>query len=312
MKANSKTFSLTLFISLVLGCHFLAYAQRDSTEIYTSGRNLFRTHCNPCHGVRQEKLGPMLASITHKKEEDWLLSFINNSQDVILSGDAYANFLFEQYNHVVMPSFSKRISEREIKDILLFIENESLKPEGETYAYPKVSDRSNKVIMKGKALFNKHCITCHFVDSENIGPALGSLTRRRPLPWLIGFIRNSQEVIRSGDSYAVHQYNSFDQKVMPDFEYLSREEIISILDFVAYSSGSPYPVAGTNSSMNQDGDTVRAISSISKAPKSVKQEKKIPFKIILIVFSLVGASVHVFIIVKLYLYLKGGDYSRDQ
>lgn len=309
MKTDINIFTLILSIMLLQGGSFPAFAQRDTAEIYQAGQQHFRTYCNSCHGVHQAKLGPMLASITHKRTEEWLISFILNSQEVIISGDEYANHLFEQYHHVVMPSFNKHLSEQEIRDILLFIDKASDNPTPETGSYPAVNELSNENVMKGKAIFNDQCASCHFIYKDGYGPSLGSVPNRRPIPWLVSFIKNSQQVIKSGDEYAVHLYNSYDQKVMPSFEYLSEEEILTTLDFIAFASEAAYPVAGTNGRIDQPGVIGQPVSS-NREVQEANQEKSIPFKIMLIVFSLMGASVHVFIIVKLFLYLKRGDYSK--
>ncbi|CAN5387956.1 c-type cytochrome [soil metagenome] len=96
-------------------------------------------------------------------------------------------------------------------------------------------------VAQGQSLFTNNCAVCHAIDRQLIGPALQGVTERRPIPWLIAFIRNSQRVIQSGDEYAVNLYNQYNKMQMPAFPY-SDEEIMSILAYIEQESQAP---AGT-------------------------------------------------------------------
>lgn len=284
------------------------YAQQGSSPSFESGKALFNTYCLSCHGVHQERMGPMLASVTQKRSEEWLKSFIRNSQGVILSGDPYANFLFEQYNQSVMPSF-QHLSERQIQQILLYIKEESATPSEETISLTEENlTYPSPNVVKGKELFGQQCATCHFIDQEGYGPSLGSVTNRRPRPWLINFIKNSQQVIKQGDHYAQYLFNSYEQKVMPPFEFLDQEDIIAILDFIAFASAAPSTVAGVNGRKSPQEISARVLPTLSAvSPTTSKVEEKDvgerTIKIGWIVFSLMGGLVHGAIILKLYFYL---------
>ena len=91
---------------------------------------------------------------------------------------------------------------------------------------------STATITRGKSLFLRHCSICHALEHELIGPAMVSIPQKRPLPWLIDFIRNSQKVIKSGDEYAVNLYENYDRVIMPAFEFLSDDEILAILGYI--------------------------------------------------------------------------------
>jgi mono/diheme cytochrome c family protein len=292
---------------LLCGNAYPAFGQRDSTEIFESGKAVFNTYCLPCHGVHQEKLGPMLASITKKRSDEWLIAFIRNSQEVILSGDAYAHFLFEQYNQVVMPSF-RQLPERKIKDVLLYIEKESVSPSEEVTPRLEVNQAySNQHILRGKVLFDEQCATCHFIGKEGEGPSLGSVTKRRPPAWLIPFIKNSQRVIQEGDAYAVHLFNSYEQKIMPPFDFLAQDDIGAILDYINFISASPPHIAGVNGRKAQEW-TSRPASPVSAESIAEEQEKGSSFlKILFMVLSAIGALVHIYIVAKLYRYLTKGS-----
>ena len=94
-------------------------------------------------------------------------------------------------------------------------------------------------IVKGRSLFGQHCTVCHAVGKQVIGPALASVQNRRPIDWLVGFIQNSQRVIiDQEDEYAQYLYQQYEEQVMPNFEFLSRDEILDILAYIQVESSS--------------------------------------------------------------------------
>ncbi|MGB3182168.1 MAG: c-type cytochrome [Cyclobacteriaceae bacterium] len=91
-------------------------------------------------------------------------------------------------------------------------------------------------ITAGQTLFENNCTVCHAVNEQVVGPALGGVTDRRPLPWLLSFIKNSQKVIQSGDEYAVNLYNEYNKTQMPSFAY-GDDEITNILAYIQSEAG---------------------------------------------------------------------------
>ncbi len=111
------------------------------------------------------------------------------------------------------------------------------------------------VISSGQTIFKNNCKQCHSVHEQVIGPALKEVYTRRPLPWIQGFIRNSQGVIQSGDDYAVKLFEKFKPAVMPSFDF-SDEEILSIMAYVKHETENPPVAAGTEAAA--DGGTAAA------------------------------------------------------
>lgn len=108
-------------------------------------------------------------------------------------------------------------------------------------------------IAHGKQLFGQHCNVCHMVEKQLIGPALASVHNRRPLPWLVQFIKNSQYVINEmDDEYAQHLFSQYNEVLMPEFEFLSNEDIYSILAYIKSESVSPTTAGGVNG-VDQEG-----------------------------------------------------------
>ena len=90
------------------------------------GAKLFKEHdCNTCHKIDQELVGPALAGITERRETDWLVKWIRNSQKMIKEGDKTAQKLWEEYKPNVMPP--AQVNEQEVKSILAYIEREAQK-----------------------------------------------------------------------------------------------------------------------------------------------------------------------------------------
>lgn len=98
------------------------------------------------------------------------------------------------------------------------------------------------VIAAGEALFKQNCTVCHAINERVVGPALKDVHKRRPVDWIIAFVRNSQKVIQSGDPYAVQLYNEYNKTVMTPFDF-SDEEITSIVAYIQSESERPAETA---------------------------------------------------------------------
>ncbi|MFT4681144.1 MAG: mono/diheme cytochrome c family protein, partial [Flavobacteriales bacterium] len=88
----------------------------------------------------------------------------------------------------------------------------------------------------GEKLFKQNCASCHRVDGKALtGPGLAGVYDRVPQPadeWLLKWVKNSNAVIKSGDAYAVALFNEYNKTAMTNFEFLSDEEVVAILDYV--------------------------------------------------------------------------------
>lgn len=95
------------------------------------------------------------------------------------------------------------------------------------------------------ALFARKCSSCHtFGKGDRVGPDLKGATDRHTRPWLIAWIRSSDNVIRSGDRAAALLFNKYKQQRMPDQNF-SSTEIAALLDYLAASG--PEAAERTNS-----------------------------------------------------------------
>ena len=114
----SRIFLSTIFfISSIFSSHVFA----QDLEL---GKTLFKTNCTSCHylGPEEKKLiGPGLNDhIFEEYSEDWLISWVRNSSEMIESGDELAVKVYEEYNKSVMTAFP-HFSDDDIKSILAYI-----------------------------------------------------------------------------------------------------------------------------------------------------------------------------------------------
>lgn len=98
---------------------FCGFAQDD-------GLALFKQNCGACHSLKDQVLvGPSLKGIHEKRNEEWLLKWIKDSQKFIADGDAEAKKIFDEYNKQVMPPF-QQLTDQQVKSILAFIKEPNI------------------------------------------------------------------------------------------------------------------------------------------------------------------------------------------
>jgi hypothetical protein len=68
-------------------------------------------------------IGPGLKGISQRRDLAWITKWVQNSGNVIKSGDKYANEIFIKYNKIQMTAFDK-LSGEDVKSIVSYIENQ--------------------------------------------------------------------------------------------------------------------------------------------------------------------------------------------
>ena len=85
----------------------------------------------------------------------------------------------------------------------------------------------------GEKLFKANCAACHTItDKKLVGPGLQGINDKREKEWLHKWIKNSQELIASGDADAIAVFEENGKVVMPP-QPLSDAEIDAVLDYIA-------------------------------------------------------------------------------
>ena len=119
-----------IFLSIALG--ILSFSTIQAQEIPTdesviaAGESNFKTNCSTCHKIWEVRIGPALNGVTERREVEWLIPWIRNSQAMIADGDPIALELWEEYNQTVMTSYAS-FSDDDILAILGYIKAETAK-----------------------------------------------------------------------------------------------------------------------------------------------------------------------------------------
>ncbi len=121
-------------------------------------------------------------------------------------------------------------------------------PAAATVAAPVAAAASGDAAA-GKALFNAQCAACHKLDAKMTGPALRGVGDKYEKEWLYKWIRNSADLIKSGDERANKIFNEYNQSPMTAFPQLSDADIDNIIAYtmepVAAPAPTPKPLPGT-------------------------------------------------------------------
>lgn len=108
--------------------------------------------------------------------------------------------------------------------------------------------------VKGKELFNSNCAACHKLDKNVTGPLLRGVADKYDKEWLYKWIRNSSELIKSGDKDAVAIFEEYNKVPMTAFPQLSDADIDDILAYTSQPKPEPKkPVSATASAEDSQG-----------------------------------------------------------
>jgi mono/diheme cytochrome c family protein len=84
----------------------------------------------------------------------------------------------------------------------------------------------------GQKIFKTNCQPCHRVHQKLVGPALAGVLDRRDSLWVIKFIRNSSQLIASGDPVAVALFEEYNKTQMTSFTSFSDEDLRNLLEYL--------------------------------------------------------------------------------
>ena len=115
---------------------------------------------------------------------------------------------------------------------------------------------------KGKEIFNTNCAACHKLDGKATGPALRDVAAKYDKEWLLNWIKNSGELIKSGDAQAVKVFEENNKVPMPAFPQLSDEDIDNILAYTSEQAPAA-PAAVPGAPVAATGDVAADDSGVS-------------------------------------------------
>ena len=117
-------------------------------------------------------------------------------------------------------------------------------------------------VAKGKELFNTNCAACHKLDGKATGPALRDVASKYDKEWLYKWIKNSGELIKSGDAQAVKVFEESNKVPMTAFPQLSNEDIDNILAYTSEQAPAA-PAAVPGAPVAATGDVAADDSGVS-------------------------------------------------
>jgi mono/diheme cytochrome c family protein len=137
------------------------------------GLEIFQTWCSPCHTIGGGTLvGPDLAGVGDRRSEEWIVGFVQGSQEFVEAGDSTAVALFEEFNRVMMPD--QPFSDDEIRAVI------ALTRPGVYTSAPvqgQLPEATEEQILLGQALFQgttrftksgPTCNSCHEVTNDAV------------------------------------------------------------------------------------------------------------------------------------------------
>lgn len=149
--------------------------------------------------------------------------------------------------------------------------------------------------VQGKKIFEGNCTACHSIDADVVGPALKDVHERRGDEWLHKFIKNSQELIASGDADAVAVYEKFNKMPMPAFGgSLTDDDINHVIAYIKEASAAA-PAVVVEPAATETAETIPAA-----APQEVAFMDLPP--IVHFIYGLVGLIILLIVVVLVMLF----------
>lgn len=127
-------------------------------------------------------VGPDLTGVTERRSEDWVKSFIKNSQAMVKAGDADAVAIFEEFNSIPMTSFP--LTDPELTALVGYLDGfgaaktETAGTTAEVVEEAPI-EYTEEDLANGRSYFQggmrlsgggPSCISCHNVTNEEVIP----------------------------------------------------------------------------------------------------------------------------------------------
>ena len=114
---------------------------------------------------------------------------------------------------------------------------------------------------EGATLFKANCTSCHAINEKIIGPPLKNVHKKYEEAWIIKWVKNSQELVKSGDVKALKVFEENNKIPMTSFANFSDVQIKSIIAYVkAESEKAPVATVSAVSTGSPDETETQDIS----------------------------------------------------
>jgi len=84
----------------------------------------------------------------------------------------------------------------------------------------------------GEKVYKMNCAACHKMDAKLIGPSLMNVVAEQGEDWTRRWILNNEELRKSGDAHAIAIYEEYNRQVMPNYSYLSDDELTGLITYL--------------------------------------------------------------------------------
>ncbi|RIJ42090.1 c-type cytochrome [Pontibacter oryzae] len=143
----------------------------------------------------------------------------------------------------------------------------------------------------GEKTFKANCTACHSIQADVVGPALKDVHKRRDSAWIRKFVKNSTELIQSGDPVAKEVFEKYGKVQMASFAgQLSDEDIDNVIAYVAQESEKPAEATTTAAgqpSRSETGTTAATDVPFSELPLIVHITLALSGMVVLLVIATV-------------------------
>ena len=168
----SIAFAAMVGLSLHPGSIAAAQGQADQA------RETFQSMCSACHTVGGGQLvGPDLEGVSERRSEEWIIKFVQGSQELVRTGDPDAVAVFEEFNRIPMPD--QPLSDDAIRGIIEYIAGTAPTGGGSVEASvpSPVPAATEEQILLGQDLFQGKiplanggptCNSCHEVTNDAV------------------------------------------------------------------------------------------------------------------------------------------------
>jgi len=172
MRQTCSAVSLVTVVVVLGGVSGLV-AQDQTEQLAGSGQELFQTRCAVCHTVGGGRLvGPDLKGVDERRSEEWIIAFVQHSQQMVAAGDPDAVAIFQEYSQIMMPD--QPLYDQEIRGIIEYIR--TAEPTGDVQVAAP-GEATEEQILLGQQLFQGRtrfanggptCNACHEVTHEAV------------------------------------------------------------------------------------------------------------------------------------------------
>lgn len=192
------------------------------------GETTFQTICVACHTIGGGRLvGPDLQDVRSRHSDEWMIQFVQHSQQMVNDGDPAAVAIFEEYAQVPMPD--QPLTDAEVIEVLDYITETG---GGEAAAPVEYAQATPEQVVVGQELFEGSarltnggppCNSCHDVANDAV---IGGGILARELTTVFG---------RLGEPGVRAILNNLPFPVMEqayDGKPLTDEEVVSLVGFL--------------------------------------------------------------------------------